>query len=325
MSKRILVVDDDQEIVRLLRAYLERDGYQVLTAYDGEKALYTIRHDHPGLVVLDLMLPDRDGWEVTRVVRGDPALAGTPIIMLTARIEDQDKIAGLELGADDYVTKPFSPRELVARVRAVLRRAGGEPAPAQVLRAGELLLDRANYTVTLQPVDLGEVAQDLAGLFEAEVVEKGGSLAVQVPPDLPPVLADPRRITQVVGNLLSNALRYAPTGVPDGQPLQVEIRLRRIEEGVLLSVSDNGAGVPEADLPHLFDRFWRGEKSRARVSGGAGLGLAIARQLVEAQGGRIWAENRAGGGLCVTLLIRDPQVERVRQVQAVRRHVPQIP
>jgi two-component system alkaline phosphatase synthesis response regulator PhoP len=150
MTKRILVVDDDTEIVRLVRAYLERDGYQVLVAYDGEKALQILRHERPDLVVLDLMLPDRDGWEVTRVVRGDPALASTPIIMVTARIEDQDKIVGLELGADDYVTKPFNPREVVARVRAVLRRTQEGLAPPRVLLAGELLIDLDAHIVQVQ-------------------------------------------------------------------------------------------------------------------------------------------------------------------------------
>ena len=103
ITQRILVVDDDRGIVRLVRAYLEQAGFQVLTAYDGETALHTLRRERPDLVVLDLMLPDRDGWDITRVVRGDRALANTPIIMLTARIEDADKIVGLELGADDYV------------------------------------------------------------------------------------------------------------------------------------------------------------------------------------------------------------------------------
>lgn len=114
LSHRILVVDDDKEIVRLVRSYLEQAGYNVLTAHDGNTALQSIRSDRPDLVVLDLMLPERDGLEITRVVRGDDALAGIPIIMLTARVEDIDKILGLELGADDYITKPFNPREVVA-------------------------------------------------------------------------------------------------------------------------------------------------------------------------------------------------------------------
>ena len=156
MVQRILVVDDDREIVRLLRAYLEQAGYRVLTAYDGETALHILRRERPDLLVLDLMLPDRDGWDVTRIVRSDPSLASTPIIMLTARVEDQDKIVGLELGADDYVTKPFNPREVMARVRAVLRRAQGEPAPPRVMQAGDLVIDLDHHQAQIedQPVYL---------------------------------------------------------------------------------------------------------------------------------------------------------------------------
>jgi len=147
MAARILVVDDDRAIVRLLRAYLEQAGYQVFSAYDGKTAMHIIRRERPDLVVLDLMLPDRDGWEVTRIVRSDASLSAIPIIMLTARVEDGDKIIGLELGADDYVTKPFNPREVLARIRAVLRRARGEPALPRVIQVGELVIDLDRHQV----------------------------------------------------------------------------------------------------------------------------------------------------------------------------------
>jgi len=156
MPQRILVVDDDTEIVRLLRAYLEQAGFEVLVAYNGETALHAVRRERPDLVVLDLMLPHRDGWEVTRLVRGDPALASTPILMLTARVEDTDKIVGLELGADDYVTKPFNPQVVVARVRALLRRATAEPAQLKLLQVRELSMDLNRHQVLVadRPVDL---------------------------------------------------------------------------------------------------------------------------------------------------------------------------
>ncbi len=156
MVQRILVVDDDRQIVRLLRTYLEQSGYQALVAHDGESALHIIRRERPDLVLLDLMLPNRDGWEVTRVVRGDDSLQGLPLIMLTARADDQDKIVGLELGADDYVTKPFNPREVVARVRAVLRRVQGEAPPPRMLQAGPLAMDLDQHQVQVQgrPVHL---------------------------------------------------------------------------------------------------------------------------------------------------------------------------
>ncbi|MBN1887830.1 MAG: response regulator transcription factor [Thermoflexales bacterium] len=148
--ERILVVDDDKEIVRLVRSYLEKAGYQVFVAYDGETALYMLRREPPNLLVLDLMLPDRDGWDITRLIRADAHLAATPIIMLTARIEDSDKIVGLEIGADDYITKPFNPREVVARVRALLRRSHleRETAASPVLQVGELRLDTGRRVLT---------------------------------------------------------------------------------------------------------------------------------------------------------------------------------
>ena len=123
MSRKILVVDDDRKTVDLLRLYLEKDGYQVLAAHDGRQALELTRQRRPDLIVLDLMLPNVDGLDVCRILRAESA---TPIIMLTARTTEDDKLLGLDLGADDYITKPFSPREVVARVRVVLRRVGAE-------------------------------------------------------------------------------------------------------------------------------------------------------------------------------------------------------
>lgn len=119
MAEPILIVDDEQHIIDLARMYLEKEGFKISTATNGISALQKILHDKPSLVVLDLMLPEMDGWEVCRRVRAE---SDVPIIMLTARTEDIDRIVGLELGADDYLTKPFNPRELVARVKAILRR-----------------------------------------------------------------------------------------------------------------------------------------------------------------------------------------------------------
>lgn len=149
MAQRILVVDDDKQIVRLLQTYLQDAGYSVLTAYNGEDALHLIRHDRPDLVILDIQLPHHDGWEITRRVRTEERLAATPILMLTARVHDTDKILGLELGADDYLTKPFNPREVVARVRAILRRAATPAALSSVLQSGTLRLDIDRHRLTL--------------------------------------------------------------------------------------------------------------------------------------------------------------------------------
>lgn len=139
MNETILVVDDEAQIVHVLRGYLEKTGYRVLGAYDGCEALRVARQEKPDLVVLDLMLPGIDGLDVCRTLQRE---SGVPVIMLTARVEETDKLIGLELGADDYVTKPFSPREVVARVRTVLRRVHPpEGAPDAPLTLGQLRLD----------------------------------------------------------------------------------------------------------------------------------------------------------------------------------------
>lgn len=144
--KTILVVDDEPKIVQIARDYLEHAGFGVLTAADGKTALAAVRTHKPDLVVLDLGLPQMDGLDVTRALRKDSNL---PIIMLTARGEESDKLVGLELGADDYMVKPFSPKELVARVRAVLRRLEGETNRGAVIRTGDLMLDESRLQVVL--------------------------------------------------------------------------------------------------------------------------------------------------------------------------------
>ncbi|MFN2283566.1 MAG: response regulator transcription factor [Anaerolineae bacterium] len=168
MAQKILVVDDELQIVRVARSYLEKGGFRALTASNGKEALFVARHEKPDLVVLDLQMPEMDGLEFTRRVRAEqPDIA---IIMLTARVEEMDRILGLELGADDYMTKPFSPRELVARVRAVLRRSQVAPAPTEVLQVEDLRLDKGRREATLagERLDLTPTEFDLlAALMSA--------------------------------------------------------------------------------------------------------------------------------------------------------------
>lgn len=148
----ILIIEDEPELVKVLRSYLENAGYGVLAAGRGDTGLKTWELKQPDLVILDLNLPGMDGLDVAREIRRQAAGAGagTPIIMLTARVEEADRLVGLELGADDYIAKPFSPREVVARVRAVLRRAGSAPAASQLLTAPGLEIDLGSHTVTVQ-------------------------------------------------------------------------------------------------------------------------------------------------------------------------------
>lgn len=160
VGQTVLVVDDEHNIIELARLYLEQEGFTVEEACDGSEALDKIRTVKPAVVVLDLMLPEIDGWEVCRRTR---AQSEVPIIMLTARSDDVDKIVGLELGADDYLTKPFNPRELVARVKAILRRHERSVQPGRIIHLGELTIDPASREVTLvaEPVRLRAKEFDL--------------------------------------------------------------------------------------------------------------------------------------------------------------------
>ncbi len=159
MAEQILVVDDEPRIVDIVRVYLAREGYRILTASDGQAALEVARRERPDLVLLDLMLPGLSGWDVCRALRVE---GGPAIIMLTARDDTTDKVVGLELGADDYVTKPFDPHELVARVKAVLRRTRQAPAATPVRALGDLVIDserhevrRAGVAIPLTPTEFG--------------------------------------------------------------------------------------------------------------------------------------------------------------------------
>jgi DNA-binding response OmpR family regulator len=146
MPQKILLVDDEPEILYICRDYLKASAFDVVTAEDGLQGLSVFRRETPDLIVLDLMMPQMDGLDLCREIRRE---SNVPIIMLTARVEEADKLIGLEIGADDYITKPFSPRELVARVKVVLRRASGDSA-VEVIRVGRITLDRAHYEIQIE-------------------------------------------------------------------------------------------------------------------------------------------------------------------------------
>ncbi len=167
--KSILVVDDEADLVELVSYNLKKEGFHVGSALDGEKALAEIRKGTYNLLILDLMLPGIQGVEICRILRSDPKTSALPIIMLTAKGEEVDRILGLEMGADDYMTKPFSPRELVARVKAVLRRSKDKPVSERLLKIGDLEIDRERYVVSVKtrPVKLSATEFKLL-LFLAE-------------------------------------------------------------------------------------------------------------------------------------------------------------
>ena len=156
MGDTILIVDDEQDVLDLLVYHLQRAGYKTLTARDGNAALQKARDQLPALVVLDLMLPEVEGTEVCKRLKADPKTARIPVLMLTAKAEELDRVLGLELGADDYVTKPFSPREVVLRIKSILRRAQGEGEPVEVLKFGSITVDLSKHEATVKgkPLDL---------------------------------------------------------------------------------------------------------------------------------------------------------------------------
>jgi two-component system alkaline phosphatase synthesis response regulator PhoP len=156
MREKILIVEDEKDIVKMLEYNLKKEGFKTISAQDGEDALEYAAREHPDLIILDLMLPGMDGLEVCKELKKETKTASIPIIMLTAKAQESDKVVGLELGADDYVTKPFSPRELIARIKAVLRRAKEKDKLPEVLRLGDLVIDLSKIAVSVKdkPIEL---------------------------------------------------------------------------------------------------------------------------------------------------------------------------
>jgi DNA-binding response OmpR family regulator len=164
MAKTILVVDDKANVRTLLREYLTEEGFRVVSAADGREALFVARYEKPDLILLDIMMPEMSGYEFTRAFRKE---SEAPIILVTAKLEESDKVLGLELGADDYVTKPFGMRELVARIRAVLRRTNRDIKSPEILRVSDITLDKSSHIVTVQerPVELTPSEFDLLAIL----------------------------------------------------------------------------------------------------------------------------------------------------------------
>jgi DNA-binding response OmpR family regulator len=164
MVNTVLVVDDKRELVTMVRDYLTAEGFRVVTAHDGQEALFVAREEHPDLIVLDLMMPKMGGYDFIRAYTRE---SDAPILILTAKLDESDKVLGLELGADDYVTKPFSMRELTARVRALIRRANKSPHLPDVLSTGQVILDRGRRTVRVQDRDIENLTPSEFSLLEA--------------------------------------------------------------------------------------------------------------------------------------------------------------
>lgn len=172
MSKKILLIEDDKDIINLVKHYLEKEGYRTFEAVDGVKGLDVLKREKTDLVVLDVMLPELNGIDVLKRIKGDAKTAHIPVIMLTAKGEETDKIVGLELGADDYITKPFSPKELVARIKALLRRIEKPVEKTDTLKYGELIMDISRHEVKLKGKEIELTAKEF-GLLEELLRNKG--------------------------------------------------------------------------------------------------------------------------------------------------------
>jgi DNA-binding response OmpR family regulator/anti-sigma regulatory factor (Ser/Thr protein kinase) len=334
---RVLLVDDDTELCEMLTEYLGPEGFEVDAAYDGKQGARQAVTGHYDVVLLDIMLPRLNGLDTLRHIRRESQI---PVPMLTAKGDDVDRIVGLELGADDYLAKPFNPRELVARLRAVLRRSGysgvwtgwgqgGGVQPAVVavgdalVRPGERVAERVaewcGQPLALQarhaarrtladpngagcglPVCQGigawaacfgrssAVAEDAR--FEAEASAR--RIELRTAPEVI-VKGHAELLHRAFENVLRNAIRYTAPGTA------VDIFMERDGARVRVSICDRGPGVPEADLDAIFRPFSRVIAVPPAMRGSYGLGLAIAKRAIEAHAGRIYAENRPDGGLCV--------------------------
>jgi len=172
VSRKILIIEDERDILDLVRHYLEKEGYRTRTATDGAAGLAAARQEHPDLIVLDLMLPGMDGLELCKKLRAESPTSLTPVIMLTAKADETDRVVGLELGADDYLTKPFSPKELVARVKAILRRAERREEPSKPYTYGQIWLDCARHEVKVGEREVTLTAKEF-GLLEQLLRNKG--------------------------------------------------------------------------------------------------------------------------------------------------------
>lgn len=246
------------------------------------------------------MLPGLSGLEVCKQVRQK---SDVPIIMLTARSEEVDKLLGLELGADDYITKPFSLRELVARIKVVLRRSKGQETSRQEeVTIGDLYINFTTREVRIHQREIELTPTEFALLsvmarhpgrvftFAAEAASRDIDFQVKVDQHLPLISLDPDRITQVLLNLLSNALRHTPPGG------LIRLLVEEEKDHLHVRITDTGPGIDPEDLPYIFERFYRSRASRPQGEGGMGLGLAIAKEIVVAHGGRIWTESVPGQG-----------------------------
>jgi CheY-like chemotaxis protein len=275
-DKQILVVEDEEDILELVSFNLKKQGYQVKGVTSGEEALQEARRKIPSLIILDLMLPGVDGFNVCKSLKNDPRTKAVPIVMLTARSEEADIVIGLELGADDYLTKPFSPRELIARVRAILRRSKADISDQEILQS----------------------AIDVC-IVDAE--DKNIEVQLTCPKDFFVYVNGPL-LEQAIINLVMNSIKYSD----EESKVLVDAGLEN--GGTVISVKDFGVGIAAEHLPRLFERFYRSDKARSRKLGGTGLGLSIVKHIVQVHEGNVTVDSTPGKGTIFSIHLPGSQV-----------------
>ncbi len=357
MKPKILVVDDMKENVDMLNQYFQMKGFQTILAYGGKEAIEKAEQETPDLILLDVIMPDVDGFQVCETLKKKRThFKNIPIVLVTARDDLASKIRGLELGADDYVTKPFEIRELEARVNSAVRlkKAYDElkelnemknqflgiashdlKGPiARIEQAAELILKNRGDLKTEQlkqlerikkeardifslisdllnivKIDSGKLGLDTKEVdFEILIDEllrmnfmaaesKKMKIETVIETGIPKIIADPMRLLEVLENLVSNAMKFSHPGGA------ITVGLKKAEKGIELTVADEGVGIPEAELPHVFDRFVKLSPKPTAGEKGTGLGLSICKQIVELHKGKISLKSKVGKGTTVTVFL----------------------
>ena len=349
MQERILIVEDETDVAEMIRYNLEKESYRTIVAYSGAEALEAAEFHAPDLVLLDIMLPDLSGWEVCRTLRDSTKSHSIPILMLTALSSEEARIKGLTLGADDFVTKPFSIKELLLRTRKMIDRQhtlksllekekekdlslrylvhelknsvtviGGFSALALKKRDAQDYLGRINAvakhadsllndasllsrlemrggSLPMDTVDVGALMEEVVDSFRDLAKERQIEI-VFVEKASAKVLGDASAVRQVLINLLANAVKFNRDGA------KVCIGLSEEMAWIHLSVKDEGCGIQPNEMPRIFERFYRATGSKQIK--GAGLGLYIAKLLVEAMAGKISVESTPGAGSTFTVSLQ---------------------
>ena len=295
----IYYVEDDDNIRELVVYTLTQMSLPCRGFADGAAFRAAVAEATPELVLLDTMLPGEDGLSLLRFLREERRTADVPVIMLTARGTEMDKVQGLDYGADDYMVKPFGMAELVARIRARLRRTGA-PADADTLKCGALTIDRRAHKAFVDGVEMPLTLKEydlllllMADSFAPIASEKG--VALRVEGCDAPVEGYPVLLRELFHNLIDNAVKYTPVGG------SVTVRLARREGRVCCTVEDTGIGIPPEHQAHVFERFYRVDKSHSRQTGGTGLGLAIVKHVAEVHQAQVQLDSTPGTGTRVTV------------------------